>query len=191
MLLGSTSNPKRHSAMAINIFRTSGQQVASLDSAAVRRIIATDGDSIKALKHYLCKKWPEDKVNQISIYRIKLVQQEEILNDSSILSEVKMPCEISLVLCDDVRPDADEVKALFMASKFGNTEDLESLLRKGINPNRMIDVDAVTLPSPLAYASGEGHFECVTALLDARACIDDRDKYGETPLRRVRGTQRW
>eukprot|EP00438_Fugacium_kawagutii_P001084 Skav236107 [mRNA] locus=scaffold1166:365205:380963:+ [translate_table: standard] len=96
-----------------------------------------------------------------------------------------MPCEISLVLCDDVRPDADEVKALFMASKFGNTEDLESLLRKGINPNKMIDVDSITLPSPLAYASGEGHFECVRALLDARACIDDRNKNGETALRRA------
>eukprot|EP00435_Cladocopium_sp_Y103_P065009 s2528_g26.t2 len=166
----------------INIFQTSGHEVASLDSAAVRRIVKEDGDSIKALKRYLCNNWqnqPEGaKISKISIYRINFIQNGEILSDDRLLSEVQTPSEISLILRDVVRADADETVSFLSAAKHGKAEELESLLLKPIDPNSAIG--GRTMTSPLVIAAAQGNLECVKLLLDAQSQVDHLNKNGES-----------
>ena len=163
----------------INIFQTSGHEVASLDNAAVRRIVKEDGDSIKALKRSLCNNWQTLPGGaKMSIYRMNLIQNGEILRDDKLLSEVRMPSEISLILRDVARADADETVDFLNAAKYGKAEELESLLLKPIDPNSAIGGRMMT--SPLIIAAAQGNLECVKLLIDAQSQVDHLNRNGES-----------
>ncbi|CAI0407564.1 unnamed protein product [Linum tenue] len=67
------------------------------------------------------------------------------------------------------------MQLLFMASR-GDARGVEDLLNEGIDVNS-IDLDGRTA---LHIAACEGHAEVVKLLLNRRASIDARDRWGST-----------
>ena len=172
---------------ALSVRWASGQEVVSLDSSGLRAMVANHGDSIKALKRYL------HTFCEVSIYRMKLVHHGQMMSDNDLLSDVPIPADLSLIVCDTVPPSVSEARSFLRASWRGHAEVLESLIRKGINPNCIVSAaktwmehhtqqDMAKRMSPLSIASFQGHLECVQLLLEANASPDDLTMFGETPL---------
>ena len=168
--------------MAVSIVRVSGEELVSLDGEELQKILA-NGDSIKSLKRYL------RTFCSMSIYRIRLLYEGQEMKDEDLLSQVKVPSELSVILCDEVLPSAIEAKAFLKAVAKGKTRKLEDFLQKGINPNLVFqiatrhgsdseesdsytstqyyDIDLDLPLPPLSMASAYGHTDCIRILLDA------------------------
>ena len=68
---------------------------------------------------------------------------------------------------------------IYEASKAGDTEEVERLIRTGVDLNKKKNDDD---SAPIHLAAGKGHTATVKLLLDHGAKIDEKDDDGWTPI---------
>ena len=66
----------------IRVRQISGKELLALDAAAVERLVAKEGNSIRAVKREL------QRLLGICIYRLKLARQGEMLKDDQTLTDL-------------------------------------------------------------------------------------------------------
>ena len=71
---------------------------------------------------------------------------------------------------------------IYEASKAGDTEEVERLIRTGVDLNKKKNDDD---SAPIHLAAGKGHTATVKLLLDHGANIDLKNNYGWTPIHRA------
>ena len=74
-------------------------------------------------------------------------------------------------------------RKIYEYAKDGDVNVLDNLIRLAAKGKLNVDADEdEDGRTPLMWAAYNGHLECLTALLSARAKVDIRDKNGWTPL---------
>ena len=86
--------------------------------------------------------------------------------------------KMAKVLLDEKKKNEEQ---LWQCSKDGKDEDVNRLLRSGVNPN-CIYINGLIESTPLEIATFRGHIDMVRLLLSMGADPNIRNKFGNTPL---------
>ena len=153
-----------------------------LTSGAELTVLAPDefeGKTAKAVKQVLAVKI------DVTVFRQRLISEDgsEIPDDAIFASA---PVKLMIVILDFFQTDAQHTQRMISASINNDLIELESLLKKPLNPN-VRDKNGTT---PLHCAAERGHVESLQLLIEAGAEKDERDEgpegmmplHGATPL---------
>ena len=160
-------------------------EVCFLTSGAELTVLAPDefeGKTAKAVKQVLAVKI------DVTVFRQRLFSEDgsEIPDDAIFASA---PVKLMIVILDFFQTDAEHTQRMISASINNDLIELESLLKKPLNPN-VRDEHGTT---PLHCAAERGHVESLRLLIEAGAEKDARDQgpdrsrgmmplHGATPL---------
>ncbi|CAE7724725.1 Ankrd17 [Symbiodinium sp. CCMP2592] len=115
---------------------------------------------VKSLKMRLCP------VCGTSRFRQRLLHAGSDLPD---IFRIDHPMDFNLVLLPFAESTQEQMDELAEAARGGRQADVEGMLQRPQDPNRLGVVDAVELEAPLVLATLEGHMEVVSLLLEAKA----------------------
>eukprot|EP00434_Breviolum_minutum_P036842 symbB.v1.2.032657.t1/scaffold3950.1/size47658/1 len=126
------------------------------------------------------KKYCIQSVDGVSIYRHRLLLEDEVLDDTKQLPLELWPLDLQLLVCPFHSPDANTIREFRAAVRSGEDAALEALLKKGIDPN--LPGERWHGGSALQLASSNGSVEMVRMLLEATSDPNMADHEGKSPL---------
>lgn len=148
----------------------SGTLVTKIDEEDLRGMVAGK-KPIRSLKHLLAA--------QIGCSRF---QQRLLTEDCELQDEmlVKQFPHVQLVILDFCAPDETMQEELLLACQQNRVGEVEELLQKPLNPNRIVSHTDRTLL--IHVAADNGHSEIVRLLLEARADKNATTSTGATAM---------
>ena len=131
-----------------------------LSSGAELTFPVDEVSDVKSLKMRLCP------VCGTSRFRQRLLHAGSDLPDGFVIDH---PMDFNLVLLPFAESTQEQMDELAQAARTGRQADVERMLQRPQDPNRLGVIDAVELEAPLVLATLEGHREVVSLLLEAEA----------------------
>ena len=154
------------------IHKLCGEVVACLDVGDISTIVDADGDSMKALKMFL------SNAVQVSTYRQLLALGSQVLQDADLLSALKLPASLQLVMLPFLPATRQDLQAMQCAAESNDHPEMQRLLHQRIDP----DLSLTGHSKALHIATTFGSLTCLQVLLGAGANMQSLDEDGKSAL---------